>query len=168
MGETADIEAELHRRLKGRVLLIGAGNTLRGDDGAGPELIALLEGKINADLLDVGEVPESYFSRILEARADTVVFIDAASFGGAPGDVAVFEAEDIAGCSLSTHQMPVDLFFRYIRQNGHAELFAIGIEPAQIGFGDPVSPKVEASVRALAELLQGILPPLSDGQGRSR
>jgi hydrogenase 3 maturation protease len=168
MGETAGIEAELRRRLKGRVLLVGAGNTLRGDDGAGPELIALLDGKIDADLVDVGEVPESYFSRILEARADTVVFIDAANFGGAPGDVAVFEAEDIAGCALSTHQMPVDLFFRYIKQNGRAELFAVGIQPAQIGFGDPVSPGVEATVLALAELLRGILPPRSDGQGRSR
>jgi hydrogenase 3 maturation protease len=158
MSESQGIGAELRRRLKGRVLLIGAGNTIRGDDGVGPAIIALLEGKVNANLLDVGEVPESYSGRILEAQADTIVFIDTADFGGAPGDVAVLEAEDIAGCSISTHQMPVDLFFRYIRQNSNAEIFALGIQPAQIDFGEPMSPGVAESVRAIAELLKELLP----------
>lgn len=159
MGETGGIEAELRRRLNGRVLLIGAGNTIRGDDGAGPALMALLEGKVDAALLDAGEIPENFFSRILGEEADTIVFVDAANFGGAPGDVAVLEPEDIAGCGISTHRMPVDYFFGYIRQNSRAELFAVGIQPAQIGFGDPMSPEVEQSVGALAGLLQDILPP---------
>ena len=158
MDEKAGIDAELWRRLKGRVQLIGAGNTLRGDDGAGPALLERLEGKVNASLLDVGEVPESYFGRILDAKTDTIVFLDAANFGAAPGDVAVLEVDDISGCSVSTHQMTMDLFFRYVRQNSRAELFAIGIQPANIGFGEPMSPEVEQSVQALAELLQRILP----------
>ena len=153
------LKEELRRRLKGRVLLIGAGNTLRGDDAAGPALISLLEGTVDATLLDAGEVPENYFSRILEAQADTVVFLDAADFGAAPGDLAVLEAEDIAGCSLSTHQMPGDLFLRSITRSSRAEIFAIGIQPARIGFGEPMSPEVEESIRELAEVLRGILPP---------
>jgi hydrogenase 3 maturation protease len=152
------IEAELRRRLKGRVLLIGAGNTLRGDDSAGPAMIALLEGKVNANLLDVGEVPESYFSRIFEFQADTIVFVDAANFGGAPGDLAVLEGDDMAGCSLSTHQMPINLFFRYIRRMSRSEIFALGIQPAQIDFGEPMSVLVEESVQALADLFQQLLP----------
>ena len=161
-GESpSGIDEELQRRLKGRVLLVGAGNTLRGDDGAGPAILALLEGKVNASLLDVGEVPESYFSRIFDARADTIVFLDAANFGGAPGDVAVLEPEDLAGCSISTHQMPVDLFFRYIRQNSGAELFALGIQPARIGFGEPMSVEVAESVQAIAEILQKALAKAS-------
>jgi hypothetical protein len=56
--------------------------------------------------------------------------------------------------------MPVDLFFRYIKQNSQAELFAVGIQPARIGFGEPMSPEIEESIQALARLLQGILPPL--------
>lgn len=157
MSDAADIRTALNRRLKGSVLLIGIGNTLRGDDGAGPALIALLEGKVNAGLLDAGEVPESYFGRILDAKADTTIVIDAADFGAAPGDVAVLEAEDIAGRNASTHQMPLGLFFRYIQENGRTELFALGIQPARIGFGEPMSPEVAASVNALAELLIALL-----------
>ena len=56
MSQTADIRTELSRRLKGKVLLIGTGNTLRGDDGIGPALIGLLEGKVKASLLDADDV----------------------------------------------------------------------------------------------------------------
>ena len=158
MSETTDIRTELSRRLKGNVLLIGTGNTLRGDDGAGPALISLLEGNVNASLLDVGELPESNFSKIQAARADTIVVIDAADFGAAPGDVAVLEPEAIAGYSTSTHQMPMNLFFRFIKGDRDIETFAIGIQPAQIGLGESMSPAVAVSVRALAELLQDLLP----------
>jgi hydrogenase 3 maturation protease len=152
-----DLESELRRRLQGKVLLIGAGNTLRGDDGAGPEVVAALEGKTKAALLDVGEVPESYTGRILAAQADTIVLIDAADFGAAPGDVAVLETEDMAGSCLSTHQLPLDLFFRYLRENGQASIFALGVQPAQIGLGEPMSAAVADSVEALAQLLQRLL-----------
>ena len=154
----ADIRAELSRRLSGKVLLIGTGNTLRGDDGAGPAVIALLEGNVKAELLDAGEVPESYLSRILDAHADTIVLVDAANFGGAPGDLAILEPEDIAGCSISTHQMSLDLFFRFIKGDSNAEMFALGLQPAQIGFGEPMSSEVKDSVHALAEILKDLLP----------
>ena len=157
MNEAADIRTELSRRLKGSVMLIGIGNTLRGDDGAGPALIELLEGKVKALLLDAGEVPESYFSRIMEAKADTIAVFDAADFGATPGDLAVLQAEDIAGRSVSTHQMPLSLFFRFIQRYSRAEIFALGIQPAHTGFGEPMSPEVAASVNALAELLQDLL-----------
>jgi hydrogenase 3 maturation protease len=157
MSETADIRTELSCRLKGNVLLIGIGNTLRGDDGAGPALIALLEGKVKAVLLDAGEVPESYFSRILDAQPNTIAVIDAADFGAAPGDLAVFETEDIAGHSVSTHQMPLGLFSRFIKRYSRAEMFALGIQPSHVALGEPMSPEVAASVNALAELLGDLL-----------
>lgn len=157
MSEALDVRTDLNRRLKGKVLLIGVGNSLRGDDGAGPALISLLEGKVTASLLDVGETPESYLSRVLDIHADTVVVIDAADFGGEPGDLAILETADIAGCSVSTHQMPLDLFFRFIKRSSCADVFALGIQPAQIGFGESMSPDVDRTVQALAEILRDLL-----------
>ncbi len=161
MSEPPDLRNDLSRRFKGHVLLIGAGNTLRGDDAAGPAILALLEGNVSASLLDVGEVPESYLSRILAAEADTIVLIDAADFGGAPGDLAILETEDAAGRCVSTHQMPMDLFFRYLGENSHAEMLVLGIQPAQIGFGEEMSPEVADSVHALADILRDLLPKQS-------
>jgi hydrogenase 3 maturation protease len=158
MSEATGLVEELRRRIKGKVLLIGAGNMLRGDDGAGPALIALLEGKTEASLIDAGEAPENYTGRIIAAAPDTIVFVDAADFGAQPGDVAVLEPEQISGCGISTHQMPLNVFFKYIRENCRADAFALGIQPAQIGFGDPMSPAVASSVEALANLLQDVMP----------
>lgn len=158
MSETADIRADLSRRLKGKALLIGVGNTLRGDDGAGPAVLALLDGKVNASLLDAGESPESCIGRVRDAGLDSVLLIDAADFGAAPGDLAILEPEDIAHCALSTHHMPLDLFLRFIREeSGAADVFALGIQPEHIGFGEPMSPAVADSVRAVAEILQELL-----------
>jgi hydrogenase 3 maturation protease len=158
MSEATGLAEELRRRLKGKVLLVGAGNTLRGDDGAGPALIALLEGKTKASVIDVGETPENYIGRIVAAAPDTIVFVDAADFGAQPGDMAVLEPEDMAGCGISTHRMPLNLFFRFLKERSRADAFALGIQPAQIGFGEAIGPEVASSVKALASLLQDLMP----------
>ncbi len=158
MREAAELEKGLKQRLKGRVLLVGAGNTLRGDDGAGPAVVSLLEGRVTASLLDAGEAPENYSGRILAEQPDTVVLIDAADFGAAPGDLAILEAEDMAKVGVSTHRIPLEVLFRYIRENSGADMFALGIQPAGIGFGESLSPAVSNSVKALAEILRRLLP----------
>jgi hypothetical protein len=53
--------------------------------------------------------------------------------------------------------LPLDLFFRYLRENSPAGIFAIGIQPAHLGLGEPMSASVASSVAALAQLLQVVL-----------
>ena len=148
---------ELRARLKGTVLVVGIGNTLRGDDGFGPSMIERLEGKVSARLLDVGEVPESYLGRVLEQKARTILVLDAADMGEAAGTVAILEAEDLAECNVSTHQMPLELFFRYLRENSHADVFALGVQPKQISLGSEMSPEVESTAAILSEVLIELL-----------
>jgi hydrogenase 3 maturation protease len=151
------LEAKLRERLKGKVLIVGIGNSMRSDDSSGPKIIEMLDGKVKAELFDAGEIPESHTGRILAAQADTILLIDAADFGAAPGDLAILEPEDCAGCSVSTHRMPLGLFSRYIKENSHADMFALGIQAAEIGLGEPMSPAVAHSVQHLAEFLEEVL-----------
>ena len=148
---------DLKARLQGTVLVVGIGNTLRGDDGFGPRMIERLEGKVSARLLDVGEVPESYVGRVLEQKARTILVLDAADIGEAAGTVAILEAEDLAECNVSTHQMPLELFFRYLRENSHADVFALGVQPKQISLGSEMSPEVESTAELLSEVLIELL-----------
>lgn len=148
---------DLKARLQGTVLVVGIGNTLRGDDGFGPSMIERLEGKVSARLLDVGEVPESYLGRLLEQKARTILVLDAADMGEAAGTVAILEAEDLAECNVSTHQMPLELFFRYLRENSHADVFALGVQPKQISLGSEMSPEVESTAAILSEVLIELL-----------
>jgi hydrogenase 3 maturation protease len=148
---------ELRARLKGTVLVVGIGNTLRGDDGFGPRMLERLEGKVSARLLDVGEVPESYLGRLLEQKARTILVLDAADIGEAAGTVTILEADDLAGCNVSTHQMPLELFFRYLRENTRADVFALGVQPKQIALGSEMSPEVESTAGILSEVLIDLL-----------
>ena len=154
IADRPEFAAKLRARLKGKALLVGIGNTLRGDDGAGPKLIELLEGKVKAALLDVGEVPESYTGKILAAGADTVVLLDAADFGAEAGQWAILEPEEFADRALSTHQLSLRLFCRFIKESSSADVMALGIQPAGIGLGEPMSAAVNQSVHDLARILE--------------
>jgi len=154
IADRPEFAAKLRARLKGKVLLVGIGNVMRGDDGAGPKLIELLDGKVKAALLDVGEVPESYTGKILAAGADTVVLLDAADFGAEAGRWAILEPEEFADRALSTHQLSLRLFCRFIKENSSAEVLALGIQPAGIELGDPMSAVVNQSVHELAGILE--------------
>ena len=112
---------------------------------------------MSARLLDVGEVPESYLGRLLEQKARTILVLDAADMGEAAGTVAILEAEDLAECNVSTHQMPLELFFRYLRENSHADVFALGVQPKQIALGSEMSPEVESTAGILSEVLIDLL-----------
>src|SRR5512147_1099028 len=105
---------ELERRLKGKVALVGVGNAMLGDDGAGPALIHLLEGRLEGwipvFLVDGGEAPEAYWGKITAYRPHAVLVIDAVDWGGDPGSVALLDKVDQKGHPCSTHRIPLNLF----------------------------------------------------------
>jgi hydrogenase 3 maturation protease len=147
----------LSERLKGRVYLVGIGNILRGDDAAGPELVERLSGKVEADLLDAGEVPESYLGRITDCHPDTIMLIDAANLGASPGAAAIIEIEDVKGKSLSSHQLGLDLFMRFLQDETGADVFLLGIQPRSTGFGEILSTEVFETIGCLEKLFKKVL-----------
>ena len=143
----------LQSRLKGKVVIVGVGNPMRGDDGVGPHLISLLQGKTTAGLLDCGEVPENYLGKIAALEPDTVVVVDAADFQAEPGSLAIIEPEDFASTSFSTHNPSLEPFALFLKSETGADIFAVGIQPRSIGFDTEMS----AEVRSAAELLAKVL-----------
>jgi hydrogenase maturation protease len=76
-------------------LVIGIGNTLRGDDGVGPYVISLLEKKtdIFAELA-VLDTPGYALLTYIQNR-DLVIMVDAASFDASRGDFVRVTREEI-------------------------------------------------------------------------
>ncbi len=68
----------------GGVVIIGVGNEFRGDDGAGPEVITRLHGRLPADVRLV--LSDGEPTRLLEAwtGASVAIVVDAVA-GSAPG-----------------------------------------------------------------------------------
>ncbi len=148
---------ELKARLQGRVLLVGIGNAMRGDDAFGPRLIEALQGQVNATLLDAGEMPEACLSRIRQAQPQTIVLLDAADLGAAPGSAAILESSELGALGFSTHQMPLELFARFLQQETGAAVFALAVQPRQLDFCTEISSEVEESISMLSKILIAIL-----------
>ena len=150
----------LPHRLNGKVLILGVGNPLRGDDGVGPYLIEQLKGRVNATLLDCEEVPENFLGRIAESQPNSVLIIDAIDFGMNPGAAALLEEDQLlAGTSLSTHHSSLQLFIKWVKAETGGQVLVLGIQPGAIEFGNDMSPEVKETVDLLRLIIIGALSP---------
>jgi len=153
---------ELEKRLEplrdSRVVILGVGNILKGDDGVGPLICEVLAGKVAARVIDAGTVPENYLRPLIQARPQLLLVVDAVDFGGAPGAVGVFTLDQISDVAFSTHALSLRLFVDVLRTEVDVEVLLLGVQPACTRLGQSVSAPVRASIREVAETLMIILP----------
>lgn len=144
----------LHQKIMGkRFLIMGIGNRLRGDDAIGPLLIDRLQGKVIADLLDAGDVPENYLGVIESARPETILVADAVDFGAQPGEVALFSLDQLSNITVSTHNASLQLLFKALQLDPPPDVLLLAVQPADIIFGEPLSLPVMETLNMLARIL---------------
>lgn len=153
---------ELRRRLQGRVVIVGVGNELRGDDGFGPAVIERLRGRVVADLLDCGEVPESYLGRITSLMPDSILVVDAVDLDAAPGAMALLEPDDLVDKLGFTHSPTLGLFLKFLENETGAKATILGVQPGSRALGEGLSAGVAASMDAVCALLSSALPRRED------
>ena len=146
---------KLDKIVKGKTLILGIGNVLKGDDGVGPHLISHLRGKTKVDLLDCEEVPENYAQPIIETRPDKIIIVDAADWNGPAGAIRLIDAEEIDNVGYSTHDSSLQIFINYLKKHlPKIDIIIIGIQPKRKGFLESLSLEVEKTVGALTHLLE--------------
>ena len=157
--ESYDASFEIKKRIKGKVTIAGIGNIIRGDDGLGPKLIELLRARrINAGLFDCGTAPENYIFPMLKSACDTLVLVDAADMGLAPGATRVLETDNIANVSFSTHSPSPKLFIDLLKMGKEdLNIFILSVQPKSTSLGAPISEEVLGSLNDLTEVLSQIL-----------
>jgi hydrogenase 3 maturation protease len=135
-----------------RVVFVGVGNLLRGDDGIGPMVIRLLEGRV-PHALDADSVPENYTGAIKRLKPSAVVFIDALDFGSLPGSIKLIEAADVQRYGAGTHNLSLDVSMEYLMHETGADVFLVGVQPERIGEGEGISPSLLEPLKRLADVL---------------
>lgn len=150
-----DNAQELAARLSGkRFGLVGVGNTMKGDDGAGPALVALLAERGAAfPLVDASEVPENYGGWVVKQRLDAVVFVDAVAFGGAAGAWRIIPFADLMRSASSTHRLSLHFLIQYLTEEWKGEAILVGVQPKSLALGEGLSREVEAGIAGLAQAL---------------
>jgi len=141
---------ELADRMHGRVVLVGVGNPLCGDDAAGCLVARALATAPGLTVVESEDVPERDVLRIADAHPDVVVLADALDMGLAPGSVAVVETEELGRYLPTSRRVPLALLADILRRACDTDVVVLGIQPRRVEPGAPVSGEVSLAVRALA------------------
>ena len=147
-------ERQIRQFLGHHAVILGIGNRLWGDDGAGSCLAERLVDRKGLRVIDGGPVPENHLQAVADARPEAILLIDTADFGGEPGEVRLVRGEDLVGQhSLSTHAGSPRVLAEYLRQRTGARVALLAIQPAETGQGERLSPEVARTIARLAAVI---------------
>ncbi|MBS7625352.1 hydrogenase maturation peptidase HycI [Candidatus Bathyarchaeota archaeon] len=157
MGLREDLEGWL--RGCSRLVILGVGNPLRGDDALGIEFLKELRGRVprGVKLIEGGVAPENFIGKIRALKPSHLLIIDAARFGGKPGETRLIMPEHIAGIAISTHAMPLYILAELISGGMDVKVALLGVEPKNLNLGDEISPEIEDAIKYCANLLLSVL-----------
>jgi hydrogenase 3 maturation protease len=144
-----------------RVAVLGVGNEMNGDDGAGVCVVRALAARMAATpgvlLIDAGTAPENFTGPLRRFRPDLVVEVDAAHQDQPPGTLAWIDWRDADGMSASTHTLPPSVLAHFLSADLGCRVELIGVQPATLEMGHGLSPDVAAAVERLADQLSAWL-----------
>jgi len=150
---------ELLNNLKGsKTIILGIGNTLKGDDGAGPIVCRQLAGKTSAELIDAATVPENYIQHIIKKAPHNLLIIDAIDFGDSPGTINILRPEQLNSLVVSTHTLSPRIFVDMITRVINVDVYFIGVQPAQTTFGQFLSGNIRCALQHIVDLIVEIFP----------
>ena len=135
--------------LKGRVCILGFGNRLWRDDGVGSCIAEALQNCPNLDSIDGGFVPENHLEIVARKNPDTILMIDAADFGGTPGEARLLQPGDVALAGISTHAGSPQMLGKYLEARTGARVALLAIQPKDTSEGNELSPEVSATLTEL-------------------
>lgn len=146
------------------IIILGVGNRFRGDDAIGSiiaeEIIRIKQtSKQSLIVYDTDIVPENYIDKVIEAKPDWVIIIDACNFNSKPGEFRLFEEEqikEIAYGLLSTHTLPLTLTIELIKKQHPCRISLLGIQPKQLTMGEELSPEVSKAKEKIIKFIEKI------------
>jgi len=143
-----------------QTVILGLGNILLEDDGAGVHAVSYLQQRCPHDpelrILDGGTLSYTLDVEIEQAR--DLIVIDAAQIACAPGTVRVYEGaqmdEFVARCKRSTvHEVSLVDLIAMATLCGHLprQRALIGIQPRRMEWGDTLSETVRSAVEVAGQ-----------------
>ncbi|WP_135663825.1 hydrogenase maturation protease [Halorhabdus rudnickae] len=141
--------------------VVALGNPYRRDDGVGPALLARLRDRDlpSVDCLDLGDAGFDLVHVVMDYEG--VVIVDAVDFGGDAGEIDVFDPADATEMVDRRGTHATDLFELFELGDGLAEtetaIRVVGIQPAETGFGEGLSPAIAERAPAALDALERAL-----------
>ncbi len=134
--------------------VIGIGNTLMSDDGAGVRVLEHLDGlPEHVAVVELATGGMTLLHHLEKYRK--VILVDAADFGGSAGEVRFFTPEEVSSIKTvgySLHDLDIMAVLRLASQLGtHPESVIIAaVQPASLEMKEGLSDPVEKALPGLA------------------
>jgi len=158
-----------------RILVAGVGNVFLGDDGFGVEVVRrLAQRRLPSDvrLVDFGIRGFDLAYALLDGY-ESVILVDAARRGGAPGTLYVIEPDPARELpAVETHGMDPAKVLELVRVMGGGvkRLRVVGCEPAYlgedgacvVGLSEAVREAVDPAVRMIESMFDGLRSGTAD------
>ncbi|VDY54834.1 Coenzyme F420 hydrogenase maturation protease [Klebsiella oxytoca] len=138
-------------------VLLCVGNSMMGDDGAGPLLAEMCAANPVGDwvVIDGGSAPENDIVAIRELRPERLLIVDATDMGLNPGEIRIVDPDDIAEMfMMTTHNMPLNYLIDQLKED-IGEVIFLGIQPDIVGFYYPMTQPIKDAVEAVYARLDG-------------
>ena len=142
-----------------KVIILGMGNLLRGDDGIGTHFVRMLNKDDldcdNLEIIEGGICPE--FASFIE-DADKLIIVDAIRGGKEPGTIYHLGIDDVAmdlAAKSSVHQLGLVDNLKILRILGREprHTIIIGIEPKNTDCRLELSPEVKKGLTELRKIV---------------
>jgi hydrogenase maturation protease len=157
---------ETHMTDSCKTLILGIGNTLLSDEGAGIHVIRELAERLgerdDIEFMDGGTLSFTLAGPIEEATR--LIVIDAANFDEAPGTTRLYVGEDMdafvgGNRKRSVHEVGLIDLMAIARLTDHlpAQRALIGIQPENLDWGEVPSPAVAAAIPQACRLALDLL-----------
>jgi hydrogenase maturation protease len=148
-----------------RVLVVGLGNVLMGDDGFGPYVARLLESRYDSpegvSILDLGTPGLDLIPFLSDA--EVVILLDTVRASGPPGTIRLYDRSALLWHPPQQRIGPHDpgvkeaLLALDLAGGGPSEVLLIGVVPAKVRTGTGLSPAVRSAVpRAVRAVLRDL------------
>jgi hydrogenase maturation protease len=161
MSTSSAVKPDLSR--SSRTLILGVGNTVRGDDGAGIHTVRGLDPSCLPDGCVIDELGTAGLELLdVVAGFDRLILVDAIDCGAEPGTVLEFAQEDLASVAplhcVSTHDVGVLHALDLASRLGLASPMAVRIVAIQVAdatvFSERCTESVEAALPRARRLIE--------------
>jgi len=147
-----------------KILVIGVGSVLRGDDGIGVRSIEALEKEVLPDnvTVEAGDLSGLDLLKFFEDYP-RVIIIDAAKMGEEPGTIKVFTPDEIEPATFkdqsSTHGMGLLETLTIAKElELYNEIIVVGIEPVHTEYDleltDTIKQKIPDLISTVKDLIK--------------
>jgi hydrogenase 3 maturation protease len=148
-------EKELENYIDKNTVIMGIGSDLKSDDRAGIYIAEEISEIGEYEVVVAGPTPEHWVGFIVNRGYKKLLIIDAVICGGNPGEIQVFNINEISERFGLTHSSSLHLFSDFLVKEGKIKSIKIlAIEPESVDIGTELSIEVKKAAEKIIKFFE--------------